>query len=105
MSDPLNRRQFVLASAAALGLAPLLSACGGGSEPTAASECPGYDVLTPDQLQTRQALGYVDVTPQPEKRCDNCRFYNRTGGACGGCQLFQGPVLAQGYCNSWAAMV
>lgn len=106
MSHPLNRRQFVAASAAALGLVPLLSACGGSHEPTTAAECPGYDTLTPDQLQTRQALGYVDASPYADKRCNNCRFYNRTSGdgACGGCQLFPGPVMSKGHCNSWAAL-
>lgn len=105
--QPVNRRQFVVAATAALGFIPLLSACGGGgSAPETASACPGYDTLTPEQLQARQALNYVDKTPQPEKHCGNCRFFNKDASSetCGGCQLFQGPVVAQGYCTAWAAI-
>ncbi len=99
----LSRRQFALAAGAALGLAPFLAAC---ETPVHAAECASYDTLTPDELQSRQALAYVDETPQPAKRCDNCRFYRRpTGGsACGGCELFAGPVAPGGYCTAWASM-
>ena len=102
-----TRRRFLVAAGGALGFVPLvtlLAGCGGG-DATAAS-CPGYSALTPEQLQARTALGYVDVTPVPGQRCDNCRFYNVPTGQtspCGGCQLFQGPVSPGGYCRSWAA--
>lgn len=103
MSESVSRRRFLVSAGAVLGVGPILAACGGG-DVTAAS-CEGYDALTPGDLQTRQALGYVDVTPDPAQRCDNCRLYNApTGGsACGGCQLFAGPVAPAGYCTAWAA--
>ena len=103
-----NRRRFLVATGAALGFVPLataLAGCGGGGDVTAAS-CPGYSALTPEQQAARTALEYVDVTPVPGQRCDNCRFYNVPTGAtspCGGCQLFRGPVAPAGHCRSWAA--
>ena len=98
----LSRRRFIATAGAAVGFGAIASACGGG-DVTAAS-CEGYDALTPGDLQARQALGYVDVTPDPAQRCDNCRLYNAPvgGSACGGCQLFQGPVAPAGYCTAWA---
>lgn len=104
MADSVSRRRFLAATGAALGLSPILAACGGG-DVTAAS-CEGYDQLTPEQLQARQNLNYVDVSVTPGQRCDNCRFYNAPegGSPCGGCQLFAGPVAPAGWCSSWVAM-
>lgn len=127
MSDPSNsisRRNFLgrfaLLGAAGLGASSLLAACGGGEQPAetapgeaatsgdgvVAAQCEGYDALTEQDLQTRQTLGYVDESPNPQQICSNCRFYNQPAGGspCGGCTLFQGPVAPEGYCNSWAAM-
>ena len=100
---PVSRRRF-LAAAGALGLAPL-AAC--GDKTVRASSCPGYDALDATALQQRQALGYVDVTPDPAQQCQNCRFYQTlaTLAPCGGCQLFAGPVAPAGYCASWVAAV
>lgn len=104
MSDTYSRRRFLAATAAAAGLGPVLAACGGGGAPTAAS-CEGYDQLTPADLQSRQALQYVDQTTDAEKHCATCRLYTApTGGSpCGGCQLFQGPVSPKGWCSGWVA--
>ena len=113
-----SRRAFLeraTALGAVLGLPSLLTACGGeggetsgetaAAEDVQASECAGYDTLTEAQLQTRQALGYVDDSPYPVQLCNNCQFYNQPEGdsPCGGCQLFAGPVAPEGYCNSWVA--
>lgn len=105
--DPFTRRRFIAVSGAALGLAPLaplLAGCAG--DPVVSATCPGYAALTPEQLQTRATLAYVDVTPELGKLCSNCKFYNLPTGQtspCGGCQLFQGPVAPGGYCTSWAS--
>ena len=97
----LTRRRFLASTAALVGLAPLASACG---EAATAATCPGYDALTPQDLQSRAALQYADQSPKPAELCTNCRFYNAPAGGspCGGCQLFQGPVAPQGWCKSWA---
>lgn len=99
---PVSRRRFLAATGAALGLAPL-AACGDGA--VRAASCEGYDALDATALKQRQALGYVDVTPDPAQVCQNCRFYQApaAGSACGGCQLFAGPVAPAGYCASWVA--
>lgn len=99
-----SRRRFLATSAGALGLGSVFAACGGGGG-VAAAECEGYDQLTAAQLQQRAALAYVDNTPIAAQRCDNCSFYTvpEGGAACGGCQLFPGPVAPAGYCTGWAA--
>ena len=105
MSAPVSRRRFLTVTAGALGVVPALAACGGGG-PTQASACAGYGDLTGADLAARNALGYVDKSPKPAEICASCRLYNLPEGEspCGGCQLFAGPVLAAGYCDSWAAM-
>lgn len=102
MSD-LSRRRFLVSTAALVGLAPLAAGC--GDETIRAANCEGYGALDTAALKQRQALGYVDVTPNPAQQCTGCRFYQAPapGAACGGCQLFAGPVAPGGYCASWVA--
>lgn len=108
LGAPATRRAFVrrLAGLGALTLGgpALLAACGDGGAVTAAS-CPGYDALTPQDRQMREALNYVDVSPNPAQLCTNCQFYvpEEGGSRCGGCTLFAGPVAPGGWCSSWAA--
>ena len=105
MSDPVSRRRFLVSAGAVLGVGPLLAACGGGGDVTAAS-CEGYAALDAAALQQRASLEYVDKSATPGQLCSNCRFYNApaAGADCGGCQLFQGPVAPGGWCKSWVAM-
>lgn len=105
MSDSVSRRRFLAATSAALGLGPVLAACGGGGPPSSASQCEGYGSLTPEQIQSRQALNYVDQSPRADQVCANCRLYQAPPAqdACGGCQLFAGPVVPKGYCTGWVA--
>lgn len=104
MADSVSRRRFLVSAGAVLGVGPILAACGGDDAVTAAS-CPGYGDLSAQDLQTRQALQYVDASPNPAQSCSNCRLYNQPegGSACGGCQLFAGPVAPGGWCASWQA--
>lgn len=106
MSDAVSRRRFLATSAGALGLSSVLAACGGGGDGVVAAQCEGYDALTPAELQQRAALAYVDESPVIGQLCNNCQFYvaEQAGAACGGCQLFAGPVAPEGYCTGWAAM-
>ena len=105
MPDALSRRRFLATTAGAIGVIPILSACG-DSGPATASACEGYGALSEADLATREALNYVDKSPKPAEICASCRLYDvpADGGNCGGCQLFAGPVLAAGYCTGWAAM-
>ena len=80
----------------------------GLSEPVV--DCQSTETLSPQDLKVRQALGYTPDSPEEGQRCDNCRFFtppprntpDAAPSACGGCQLFPGPVVAGGWCTSWA---
>ncbi len=115
-----NRRAFLarlLPLGALVVLGPGISACRGETTPPpqpgsastlpqtgpVASECAGYETLTPRDLNVRQTLQYVDVSSYPEKQCQNCQLYKapHSGSPCGGCTLFRGPVAPTGYCVSW----
>lgn len=114
---------------AGVGGSTLLSACGGGSEgqeggseqaqtsegggqAAADLDCDDLSALSDAQMQQRsqmaESLNYVAETPNPEQNCANCALYQQpdaeetTDNACGGCQLFPGPVYPNGYCTSWA---
>ena len=101
MSAP-SRRQFLAASAAALGVTPLLSACGGGGA-VDSTTCPGYADLNEEQLAMRERFEYVDDSPRMALNCANCSLYvaPEPGTSCAGCNLFAGPVAPQGYCTGW----
>ncbi len=118
----LSRRDFLSRTlargAAGLGLPAVLAACGGDGENgngqaagteagLTAAECEGYDALTEADMDMRQSLEYVDNSPIPEQLCSNCQFYEpeASGPDCGGCLLFAGPVVPDGYCTSWIAQV
>ena len=117
----LSRRDFLLRtgalSAVALGSGAILSACGDGQRPaeTPAAEepmamesaCDDVSGLTDADIQMRQTLQYVDVSPKPDQLCSNCQLYvpAAEGAACGGCTIIKGPIAPGGYCTSWAAKV
>ncbi len=69
--------------------------------------CDDLSDLNQTEIDKRDVYGYVDDTPYPEYRCDNCSLYIPPGeeGHCGGCVLFEGPVFAAGYCDYWAPEV
>jgi len=74
------------------------------SKPAAADPCADVSALTPAELTMRNdTLKYVSVSTEPEKRCDNCKFWlpSETGATCGGCTLIKGPINPKGYCSSW----
>lgn len=94
-----------------LGL-PLLSGCQSGDESTNEEGENALDVESCDDLskvseaekKKREGFGYVEETPMPDKRCENCNLYTppKEGRKCGGCILFDGPVFAEAYCTYWA---
>ena len=56
---------------------------------------------------TAKAVGYVESSKLPEKKCSNCSLYVKTelknGKEVGTCALFPKKlVLANATCNSWA---
>jgi len=130
-NDRVSRRRFLqsvgIAGVVGAG-SSLLAACGGGSSDskssgssggggesssgggtkTASADCSDVSDLSDAKKKQRDqminSLQYVEESPNPEKNCANCSLYNEGdyGEGCGGCQLFPGPVAANGYCNSWA---
>ena len=100
----LTRRQFFrkTLTISTLGLLTLQAGC----EPTPPplTSCQDLSRLSEDETKVRTALAYVDETPYPAKRCDNCQFWLMPAedAACGGCTILKGPIEAKGYCSSWA---
>ncbi len=66
--------------------------------------CDDLSHVNRSEIAKRDIYGYVEKTPYPEYRCDNCSLYipSEVGEECGGCVLFEGPVYAGGYCDYWA---
>lgn len=102
--DNSTRREFLTRlglGALTVGAASALVACGKKEEGGAAVTCTDPAGTS---NPTRTSLKYVDVSPDPNKRCDNCQQYvaPEGGKACGGCKLFNSTDVApKGYCNGW----
>ena len=95
--------------------AGFIGGCGRKEDPSTRNEgeqeqavfgsiCDDLTNVSQSEIDKRDVYGYVDETPYPEFRCDNCSLYIPPGeeGHCGGCVLFEGPVFAAGYCDYWA---
>lgn len=72
-------------------------------QPTSCDDLTGVDQ---SELDKRETYGYVEETPYPDNRCDNCSLYipPEEEDGCGGCVLFQGPVFDDAYCDYWAPL-
>jgi High potential iron-sulfur protein len=75
------------------------------AKPAAQSPCADVSGLTDAELTMRNVtLQYVTESPDPEKRCDNCKFWTPPAAAdqvCGTCTLVKGPISPKGHCTSW----
>ena len=124
MKQEMTRQEFLrlvfLGVAAGAG-GSLLASCGGKEEssqsrgqsggapktaakPAVSDPCADVSGLTETDLKMRnETLKYVSVSPNPEQRCDNCKFWTQpaSGETCGGCTLIKGPINPKGYCTSW----
>lgn len=107
----LDRRAFfgraLLLGVGAVGAGAVLTACensgGGAATPkTPKVDCSDVSALSEAELNTRNSLKYVDVTPIPAKVCDNCKLYVEKP-PCNGCTVVPGPIAAKGYCAAWVA--
>ena len=78
---------------------------GNPAPPATGLEVVDSSKLTKADFEKREQLGYVDQTPIEDNRCENCALYIKPNEQrdFGGCQLFRGPVNANGYCAYWAA--
>ena len=98
-----TRRALTVLGAAMLAPSALVG-CGeegGGGEGLTCTDTSG---LEPAQLTTRESQAYTDSSANAEQNCANCRFYTAgQADQCGSCQVIQGPIHPDGYCNLWAA--
>lgn len=84
------------------GVSSVLTACGG--KKSSELDCTDTSGLSGPDLTMRNTLKYVDRSPDPQKLCSNCMFFNPPAQqGCGGCKLIKGPINPKGYCTSWAA--
>ncbi len=51
----------------------------------------------------RSELHYVEASTDAGKSCSVCAFFSNLQGACGSCQILNGPVSPNGHCDSWSA--
>ena len=104
----ISRRKFVehtaYATAGTLCLGLIGCETAEATKPTETLSCNDTTGLTPEQIKGRENLQYVDVTPVPSKRCDNCNLWVAAPaeGKCGGCKIMKGPIHPGGYCTAWA---
>lgn len=110
----LTRRSFIQRTAAVgavtVGSGYLLAGCSGGTSTggegggeTAALDCSDISALTPEQVQTRTSLVYVEKSELPDKNCLNCQQYTAgaSADACGTCTVVPGPINPAGNCTAW----
>jgi hypothetical protein len=62
-------------------------------------------VALADGQKTSQASVHYQSTPSGSKQCSGCRFFTAGTGASsdGTCQIVEGSISANGYCDSYAA--
>lgn len=76
---------------------PLVVGCEGSGK-----ACIDPELLGAGERQMRATLAYVEVGDNPVQQCGNCQFFHHDDGACGACEILDGPVSVNGYCSSWA---
>ncbi|SMO62560.1 high-potential iron-sulfur protein [Fodinibius sediminis] len=103
--------QQVVGGSALLAGSMFLGGCQSGedsspdqADPLDVDSCDDLSKVSEAELKKRKGFGYVEETPIPDKKCENCNLYipPKEGQACGGCILFEGPVFEEGYCTYWA---
>ena len=94
--DVTSRRRLLLYSASTLALI-----AGVGCKKSPPATCPASS-LTPDDLNVRTVLGYVDSSPDPTKTCAKCQQY-AAADPCGSCKVVKGAIHPEGYCRVFVA--
>lgn len=66
--------------------------------------CANQGVVDDASRTMRQNMQYLPKSDKPGKQCSNCAQYvaSTTGGPCGTCKLFTGPVNPSGVCLAYA---
>ena len=110
-----TRRDFIRnaigMSGLLLGGSFFISRCGNPKQPAKDAgeskkpvSCSDLSGVSPEEIEKRKRLGYVDETPISDSNCGNCKLYlpPGKGESCGSCSLFKGPVEVNGYCTYYA---
>ena len=91
-------RSLLLGAVATVGTNLFLSACGGST--AAPLDCSGTAGLSADDIATRTANQYVEVSADATKKCTACSFYTvGAANACGGCTVVKGTINPAGTCR------
>ena len=105
MKNKITRIEFLkklpLLGIAFVGTGLILQSC--SKSKTDEDPCSDLSKLTEEEKQTRKDFEYVAKTPFPNKLCSNCALWitPETGKVCGGCDIMEGPINPNGYCNVW----
>jgi High potential iron-sulfur protein len=104
----ISRREYLKQSGClglAAGLGLLHSACGSHAASSSLT-CTDASGLNAEEMKARDALKYVDRSPDPSKTCKNCQLFEKPAetGRCGGCALAKGPYHPDGYCIAWVGL-
>jgi hypothetical protein len=103
MTKHLSRRSL-LRRGVQLPIGGLLLASAGSAAALAADKvCADVKNMDSGQKSIREALNYVEKSPDPAKTCGACGFFMATADGCGTCMIFTGPANAMGHCESWSA--
>jgi High potential iron-sulfur protein len=95
-----TRRNFLGQTGILVGLA---CAVRGGGAVAADAACVDPATLPLSQRNRRRAIGYVEASTDPKKRCGICAFFKASSSGCGTCQLLSGgTVNSNGVCTSFA---
>lgn len=98
----LSRRATLHVLGAVPVVSAVLAACG---KPHPPDSCGDVSALSGPEQAARSALQYTDRSPNPDKKCSNCKQFKPPAQIteCGACQVVKGPIHPEGYCSSWAA--
>lgn len=111
----MNTRRHFIKNAMSLGGLLLggvfiFSNCGDGKKPATEEKkptsCKDLSGVSPEEIDKRKKLGYVEKSPIPDSKCGNCKLFLPPGKDehCGTCSLFKGPVEVEGYCTYYAPL-
>lgn len=72
------------------------------------ARCDDVSGLTPDEINRRKELKYVDRSSNSQQTCGGCNHVQPVPGSndpCKRCSVLPGPVHIDGWCSAWIARV
>lgn len=105
MRDKMTRRMILRHSIkCSLGAAISVGISGCGESDNKTIACSDPSALGRSEISMRNSLNYTDTSSDPDRTCQGCAFFtgNEPGGSCGRCEIVDGQVGSQAYCDSWS---